>query len=165
MNTDIPIFDIPIYRCTPEEHSLEVEATLNKQLDNMPIQPSERERWKQELRLRHDDKYWMRWRYNHTIGWLQLYTFGADIHACEYWVTAKHITPCPSHKTFAWNKDKAITVVVFPNMSDAEIYSEVDKELLSLAKSKQYRKRYIDLTNFHNIGPYVRWKELLNPKE
>jgi hypothetical protein len=164
MKTDFPIFDIPVYRCTLEEHTIEAEKTIDDKLDVMNPPLSDRERWKREFMLRYDDSQWMRWHYNQTVGWLQLCVSGSDVIATEYWVTAKRITSYLRHKTFIWNDYKAINVIVFPTMSDADIFSEVDKELLSLAKTKKYRNRFIDLTNFHNVGPFIRWRDLLNQK-
>lgn len=163
MKTDYPIFDIPVYRCNLDEHSIEVENTIEDKLNLMRPPLSDRERWKREIRLRYDDAQWMRWHYTQTVGWLQLRVSGMDVQATEFWATAKRITSTIRHKTFIWNSYKAISVIVLPNMNDADIYSEIDKELLTLAKSKKYRKRYIDLTNFHNVGPFIRWQDLLNP--
>ena len=163
MRTDFPILDIPVYRCTQEEHAAEVDKIIDSKIDAMRPPLADRARWKRDIVLRYDDAQWMRWQYNQTIGWLQLYVSGMDILATEYWVSAKHITPHLKHKTFAWNCYKAISVVVLPNMSDADIYSEVDMELVSLGNTKKYRKRHIDLTTFHNIGPFIRWQDLLCP--
>ena len=162
MRTDYPIFDIPVYRCTLDLHINEADRIIDAKLDMMHLPLTDRERWKRDIKLRYDDSQWMRWHYTQTVGWLQLCVSGMDIIATEYWVSAKHITPNLQHKTFIWTTYKAISVNVCPHMSDANIYDEVDKELLSLAKTRKYRKRYIDLTNFHNVGPYIRWVDMFS---
>jgi len=165
MITNLPFFDIPVYRCTLDEHSKEVENIIENKLDMINPSRSDRDQRRKECELRYNDAQWMCWHYNQTVGWLQLYVSGMDILATEYWVSAKRITSTPRNKTIVWNRYDAISVSVLPYMSDNDIYLEVNKEFLALSKTKKYKKRYIDLTGFHNIGPFIRWWDLVNPKE
>jgi hypothetical protein len=157
-----PIFQIPIYRCSPQEHQKEVEEKLQWHLDNMRVVgDAARKAWRKKLELRYDNAFWARWRYNHIIGWLRLYVRGSDILAELYWIDAERIVKQPKRKTLVWSSYREIHVSVSPDMSNRETYEALEHALVALQEQRLYRSRYIDMTEFRNLGPYVKWKSLI----
>jgi hypothetical protein len=89
--------------------------------------------------------------------------FGRNVIKAEYWrIENKRIPRIQAKKKFSWRPGNAIEVWFSENSTSDEIYSELLDRLKALQKEDHFKKRYVDLSSFREIGPFVNWRALLN---
>ncbi len=157
-------FDIVVYRCDPDSFYTERERNVQKHLE-----------WIAQLggppREEHPDIYkgseerfvdrYGTWRYSQAIGWIRLYVLGRQIRGETWFIDAKRIRQDLAKKNFR-HFGKAFELSFFPGEdSSANIYDQICIALEALRQEKLFKRRYLDLEEFHNIGPFIDWRGLI----
>jgi hypothetical protein len=157
-------FDIAIYRTAPNFFYAERDENVQKQLDWIEQHGGvEREKYpdiykRQEERL---TEQYDSWPYNEVIGWLRLYVLGDQIRGETWFIDAKQIRRNLAKKRFR-HYGKAFELSFFPGEdSSADIYNQICVTIEELHKEKSFKGRYVDLEEFHNIGPFINWRGLI----
>jgi hypothetical protein len=167
----IYFFEIPIYRVSQEQYGKEIESEkekllgpirdLWKRLSSKPVEESEA--YQQVWNNFDRDHGTHLWRYNQAIGWLRLFTSDHyHIRADYYWVMErisknlknKHFRYCFEVKTFQ--------IDILPAMTSNDIYILVKQHIEELKRNEPFKKYYVDLEIFQNIGPCIDWRALLD---
>lgn len=152
--TEPIFFEIPIYRTTIQNHSLEIEKTREKYYDKYPgLKEGE-----------HFDNYKLvvekicahSWHYNEVIGFLRLYIFGSQLRVDYWFVTNKRIGKNIRDKKFMFC-GKILEAQIDNDKSSKEIFEWIILELNDLEK-REFKKRHFDLRTFKVLGRFVDWK-------
>jgi hypothetical protein len=155
------IFDIPIYRCSLEQHKLELEREKEKFVSIATGDSPEMERLRKNLSILYDDTKWYMWKYNEIIGWINLHSVGHLIKGDIYLTDKSKKITRRGKKTFI-NSRIAFDIPIYGRDTSEVIFSKVLERLRSLPKTYQsLRKRYIDLTKFENAGRFIDWYSLV----
>lgn len=163
---DLYIFDVPIYRCTKHSYYADMEQREKKHIHELltnngvphETAPDTHQRAKEHLRKAFGGP----WDFNQIIGWIRLYAEGSHIGGQLWWVDAKRIRR-DTRKTFYLRTPSNILATYFaPTDNSASIFSETLTQLEALGKRIQVEGHYVDLENFRNLGPFIKWRELLN---
>lgn len=87
-------FDIPIYRCTIDKHTDELDKEKQKHLQHLvdlhgpEVKDSRSYEWAEHY---FDRERWYPWRYNEIIGWIRLYILGPQIRGELWFLKAKKL--------------------------------------------------------------------------
>lgn len=155
---DSTFFEIPIYRCTIEQHSKEVELDYQKFAEKCHLMEDK------EIKSYYYPNMWHSWHYNDVIGYLNLYIFGNEIRADLWKVNKERIGKGITKKPFK-HFGKVLESKIPKNLNSTEIFEFIKLELTTLNR-KKYKNRHFDLEALNTIGNFVNWKELkekLNP--
>jgi hypothetical protein len=159
IHSDRYFFDIPIYRCSPDQHTSWFAEEKRKSLQ--PFEAT-RETAPESLAISKQwfgEWHWYPWRYNEVIGWLRLYALGSQVRAELWYVKAKRIVRETRKKIFFVGKEFEIS---FRSVdSNPEIGKVVLETLRNLKRQSLYRKRYVDLECFEVVSQHLDWKGLL----
>jgi len=160
-------FELPIYRCSKEKYSKELDE-LRKKFDlSVPYlkgQEKETEETKTDLFCHYSHGY----AYNEVIGWIQLYVLGNQIRGKYYFevnpydkrTIKKRLNKCIRKKQFECI-GKAFEFSVYENDSSDEIYLKIINQINYLAEGKPFKGRVIDISKLEKISTFVDWKRLL----
>ena|ERR1041384_5875200 len=152
------IFEIPVYRCSLEQHVQEWEKEIEKFKQFIRAhgghEPSRR------LLEFFERDHWQPWAYNDVIGFLRVTAFGRQVHA-EFWEhkTKRHVRR-PARKVFTWTQtpwktscDRFTTSV--------EVYHALRDKIERFAQEPHMRRRFVDNEAFLQVGPFINWMALL----
>jgi len=154
-------FDIPIYRCPIEKHTGEMEKEKQRLLD-LGVQNGNEipESYASDVKRYFHNWVWYPWRYNEIIGWIRLYVLKQQIRG-EYWFIRAKLIRKNSRRKGIYHSGKAFECDFHPDQPAAKIYEEICCELERLSNEEPFKGRYLDLEAFHNIGPFVNWRQLM----
>jgi hypothetical protein len=167
-------FEIPIYRCTPEKHFLELGELENKIVNDIGIisieYPENFEKIKNDRYARNSYPF----DYNEVVGWIKLYILGNQIRG-EYYFEVdttdrrkdkKRLDKGIRKKRFE-NFGKAFEVSIYKENDNSQISEILKKELIDLQKNeKPFKGRFIDTRQLENVIKFIDWRNLikeLNP--
>lgn len=160
ISIDRYFFEIPIYRCSPDQHESWLAGEKRKNLqpfeenrDTVPESVAISKQW-------FDEWHWYPWRYNETVGWVRLYALGAQIRADLWYVKAKRVVRETRKRIFFVGKEFEISFRLTD--SDPEIGIAVLEKLRDLKRQSLFRKRFLDLECFEVVAQHLNWKELLS---
>jgi hypothetical protein len=160
IHTDRYIFEIPIYRCSPDQHTSLLAEEKRKSLQLFEVTRDTAPRSLAISKQWFDERHWYPWRYNETIGWLRLYALGAQIRAELWYVKARRIVRETRKRIFFVGKEFEISFrLADPN---TEIGNVVLERLRDLKRQSHFRKRFIDLECFEAVAQHLDWKGLLS---
>ncbi len=159
---ELYFYEIPIYRCNIKKHTDEFDKErkgftdffLRHGGDQLPDHSL------QKSIQRFEERQWYPWLYNEIIGYIRIFTCGTQIRGETWFIDAKRIRRDLKRKRLFYF-GKAFEMDVNIGDSSAEIFKLIITEIKNLYKEKPYKGRYIDITLFLNIGPFVDWKGLL----
>lgn len=153
-------FDVPIYRCSPDQHESWIAEEKRKSLqpfeetrDTAPESLAISKQW-------FDEWHWYPWRYNETVGWVRLYALGAQIRADLWYVKAKRVVRETRKRIFFIGKQFEISFRLTD--LEPEIGLAVLEELRGMKRQSRFRNRFIDLESFELIALHLNWNELLS---
>lgn len=156
-------FELPIYRCSVEEHSNLLARQKERFLHDIGADPVRRPESYASAEDSFDKERWYPWRFNEVIGWIRLYRYGSDIRG-ELWLSrAKRQSP-RGRKKYAHNGN-AFQLHLDPADSDPQIAIAVLDELRRLQRDRQFKRRFIDLECFQTVAPFILWGKMLPPRE
>jgi hypothetical protein len=155
------IFEIAVYRKKPD--------ALSSDLDNVyvnsirQISPhADLTNFRERPAYRYFcEKQGAPYPYNQVVAWIVLWARNDSILGEFYAVEGKRLTHACKKLPFQW-KGKAFDVYVLDGDTSLTIYEKVRDEILLLSKSGTFRKRFIDLTAFDNLAPYIDWRRILD---
>lgn len=159
MRTDHYFFEIPIYRCSPDQHASRFADEKRKSL--LPLEAT-RDTAPESLVISaqwFDEWHWYPWRYNEAIGWLRLYALGSQIRGELWYVKAKRIVRETRKRIFFVGKEFEISFRATDQ--NAEIAEVVLQTLRDLKRRPFCRKRYVDLECFELVARHMDWQGLL----
>jgi len=155
--------EIPIYRCSPDQHASWFDDEKRKSL--LPLEAT-RDTAPESLAITSqwfDEWHWYPWRYNEAIGWLRLYALGSQIRAELWFVKAKRIVRETRKRVFFVGKEFEISFR--STDQNPQIAEAVLQTLRDLRRQPLYRKRYVDLECFEAIARHLDWQALLGFSE
>ena len=151
------ILSIPIYRCTPEQHSLELRRDKEEYLEWYEEHFDETIVKKESDRF--DDES-VPWKYNEIVGWLELHLRESKLIA-EHWAVKNTTSKGARRKTFKYF-GKAFESFFHGFTSDEEISAPIVKRLNEWYEDNGAgENHYIDIEDaIFKIGN-VRWVEIM----
>jgi hypothetical protein len=79
-----------------------------------------------------------------------------------YWVK-QHVTKSLKNKLLRYCfEEKTFRLDILPAMTSNDIYMLLKQGIEELMRKEPFRKYYIDIELFQNIGPYIDWRTLLD---
>lgn len=161
-----PIFEIAIYRKSPEVLEKEQDALFEKQVQwvesqligsNIDYRATDTFKHAQG---RFFEKNGAPYPYNQIIGWVVLIACHDQILAEYFEITEKRLTRNCRRHPVKW-QGKAFNIYIVGDETNEEITKEILEELRLLPIEGPFKKRYVDTRAFENIAPYINWKQLL----
>ncbi len=158
-------FEIPIYRCSPEQFRDEQDSIKNSIIEKDKVEYYSNETANTLYRLKSYP-----FDYNETIGWIRLYYLGTQIRGDYYFEKSptppyslkKRITRGIRKKRYEYS-GKAFEINVKYEWTNTEIFNALLKKLKDTNKREQpFKKRFFDLSYLENIGHHVNWKNMFN---
>lgn len=151
---DAFFFEIPIYRCTFEKHSEDMEKKYQEFASKCyMIDKKDIDYFFSQLNICYP------WKYNEIIGYLNLYILGNQLRI-DYWkVNKKRYNKGITLKKYKF-VGKALEAVIPEKLNSIEIMNFINTELLNLSNA-EFKKYHFDLETFTNISNFVNWKELI----
>ncbi len=163
------IFEIPIYRVSPEKYAEETNKLLQKQtqpdkawhIDSglwESISDDEKRKWQNRWERSFYQSFEGRnWQYNDLVGFIGLFAGKLQIKA-EYWfIDAKRVSRGLTKRRFVY-RDKLFEVWVQEDNSSQIIQGKIRSELTGLGSHFRLKNRYIDLEAFDNVASYINWR-------
>jgi hypothetical protein len=154
-------FDIPIYRCPIEVHTVEMAKAKKKYLDyykRPQINAS-----KDQLAAfghRWDAESWSSWHFNEVIGWVRLYVRWDEIMGDLWEITAPH-PQLGTKKVFKCGGDY-FKLRPEKDASSAEISDLLRGRVQYIQKLPRMKKRHFDFEEFDEIRRFVDWRALID---
>jgi hypothetical protein len=181
MSADTCMFEVPVYRVTPDAWQKDAterirryaEADVQRRADcGLPV--TDHDRLRADMWARYAERVYC-WRYNEVIAWVGLLWDGpGPVIKAYLWQVGK---PTPE----AWEPkrryqrgfhpfpffggvpaNRAFEVWAHRDDSDYAIYERLRDRLSDIVAARgDLPRRHIDLTAFDRIGPHVRWRRLV----
>ena len=154
-------FDIPIYRCTLEVHTVEMMKARKQFLDyyrRPPIRAS-----KDQLETyghSWDAHSWTSWHFNEVIGWVRLYVRWDEIMGDLWEIRAKR--PRFGNKKVFRNGGDYFKLRPDNAASSAEISDLVRQKVQEIQKLPRLKNRHFDFEAFDEIRRFVDWQALID---
>ena len=151
------ILSIPIYRCTTEQHSLELKRDKEKYLEWY------KEHFDETIVKKVSDRFdneSVSWKYNEIVGWLELRLHDSKLIA-EQWTMKERTCKGVRKKTFIYF-GKAFESFFHGFTNDNEISAPIVKRLTEWYEDNGAgRNRYIDLEDASFKIGNIRWAEIM----
>jgi len=156
-------FDIPVFRCSLEEWGKERSAEnlkLAKQIKRTEDVTAK------DIKNAED---WNRgsfssYRYSDLVGIIRLYAMPGQIRAETFFVTNKRLVRNQKNKRWSY-LGKLLEFMVFPEMTNGEIYDWTLKKIKRVSKEESYlKKRFVEIECFETTGPFIDYKKLTGLK-
>lgn len=156
------LFEIPIYlmpkkffdekvsqhfsRCKKIPCTVDgIESTTSKELKNLG-----------------DLKGQYNWKFNQIVGYIVITYRANTIWLTLFQTKEKRIPYCSTRKPFLVREDHPGNHFVIDHKTNEEILSNIRKELKTLQPDLIHKNRFIDLTVFENIAPYLDFNTLIS---
>ena len=168
------VFDIPIYRVSPEDYSQEIAKLLEKEtspeywceewgIDIESLSEEQVTKITQRLvnsfNFRESSPQNRCWKYNELIGFINIVVGKFSLKGECWFIDSKRISKVIVRKTYEY-RDKAFEVWILANDSSRDILRKIYECLEEVKKRKPFKSRYLDLEAFDNISPFIDWKLL-----
>jgi hypothetical protein len=163
MRGDMYFFDVPIYRCTLDKHTKEMEIEkkeLTKILDNSGFTRDKIPESYSNLESHFDTNIGYSWKYNDIIGWVRLFVCGTQLRGDLWWISSSRIIR-RGKKQFRYF-GKAFESQSIKGETSSEIFEILCICLKELSKERPIKGRYIDMELLLNLGPYVNWRRFMD---
>ncbi|MCI5114626.1 MAG: hypothetical protein D3921_05770 [Candidatus Electrothrix sp. AW1] len=93
------------------------------------------------------------------IGYIRIYAIGYHVKG-ELWLTrAKKIRRDLKNKKIFY-RGKAFEHRCFYQSSE-DIFNSIQSEIVAIQNQQEFKKRFVDLSQFLEIGPFIDWPGLL----
>lgn len=161
------VLDLPIYRCSYDQHDAEMTAFTEKWKRRLVSRGGiEYRKLSKELRGQVDVQALLAfggtWQFTQVVGWLRLYARPSSIGGELWLVRGKRLGRIIRNRMFGLVTPSDVLGTYFPRNADSgAIYSATLDAIRRFSKSGPMRRRHVDLSNFLRIGPVVDWRELL----
>ncbi len=161
------LVDIPIYRCSVEKHTQELDEAKKKRLQYLidlhgpKVKNSNSYEW---IGNDFDRRSWYPWRYNEVIGWIRIYALGDQARGELWFTNAKRIRSDLKNKKIFYI-GKAFEMAVFKSQSSKDIFNAICEELVLQEKVAPIKGRYLDKDMFYRIGKFINWRQIFGMEE
>jgi hypothetical protein len=157
----VRVLEIPIYRCTEEQHQKEEDERFEAWIEpletafyldgRMPERVQRWENYRSELRSR----MVIPWDFNEIIGWIRLYTWPGNIRAYLF-STRERITRVMRRKTFETRRANFIEMRVYPNETNHEILVGLKARILAgITEHRRLHRAFVDTGVLDTLGPHI----------
>ena len=153
--------DVPVYRCTQEKHTKEMEMekkSLIQFLEQSGVPRENAPTAYKKMENHFDRDLWYSWKFNDIIGWIRLFVCSRQIRGEYWWVRSRRIIK-RGKKEFHYC-GKAFESEEITTESSAQIFIILCRLVNQLSKERPFKGRYIDTELLVTLGPYVNWREL-----
>lgn len=152
MNFDsVKLFEVPIYRCSPEKYGKEEEIRKERFLTlHNRLYPDT------------DFKYvsWRGYRYNEIVGWVVIFAYERRVRA-EYWFILQKVRKGLIKKQFEGKGKLFQYQIKDTTLTSEEIFAVLRGMFISITKERPFSKYFFDMECFANIGRRLDWRNLL----
>ena len=158
-------FEIPIYRVSERAYVLQFDRKLDlfRQESEAMYGRAYEDVFSIAQRQVLRDQLWSTfggpWRYNQAVGWVRLYTLGAQVRG-EYWMAAAERLTRRGRREFRY-VGSAFTRNCTNRESGQEIRDAVWRELLSFQRECRGRSVVLDLDCFQHAMRFIDWRGLV----
>lgn len=157
---EVYFFDIPIFRCSIEKWNAEKLQRVKKLA----------------ARIKQDDKFsddelktaesWLAsdfssYRYSELVGMIRFYAMPGQIRAETFFTKNKKLVHNQKNKKWAY-MGKLLEFMVFPEMTNNEIYDCIGRKLKEECGKSYLRNRFVELTCFETTGRFIDYRKLTN---
>lgn len=155
--TEPIFFEIPIYRCSLQSHTIDMQLEEAKIIESVPkeLYPESH----QSILNNFHTSLWYPWKYNEIIGYLNLYIMGGQFRANIFMVDKKRYDKGITKKKYI-SLGKTLERHIPRSKSSEEIFKFIIEELVNLNK-RDYEKFHFDLRTFKVVGNFINWLELV----
>jgi hypothetical protein len=154
---DYFFFDIPVYRCSQDKHSAEMDSEKCRFLGR--LQRTSTAEINDDLERLFDREVSYPWRFNDIIGWIRLFVLGPQLRGELWWNrTTRQVKR--GRKRFSFDGE-AFELNLLNVNDSTEIVRLILERLNSLNRHFLFKGRYIDLSLFMNLSPYINWQSLM----
>jgi hypothetical protein len=161
-------FDLPVYRLEKDKYYSQMDKWIKTKLGatGNPIQEEIIKKYPEE-KIRIGDNYRKiyggAWEYNEIIGFIRLHFWGTQIRG-EYWQHKAIKMMRTRRKQYEYVTHKLAVENNLPLIKpNREIYNKI-MEYIHRCK-KELKNRYIDISIFETIGPYINWRKLIKDED
>lgn len=160
------VFDIPVYRSTSDEFDKEIDMCVTTRVKWIESYGPQQRPLNQEMRDRQLHSVIAEsggpWQFNQVVGWLRLFVEGSTIGCHLWWVDAKRLNRRMRKKRLYLTTFSDVLGAWFPDQSSSEIFEKLDSRLSDITRRPPYVNRYVDLSVFHRLGPFIDWRGMLD---
>lgn len=163
------IFDIAVYSVPSEKFFSVRQKKLQERFDRLnemslgmlKRSPDSNDQFDRNMKDSFNKRYGG-WQFTQVVGWIRLFSLRGQIRG-EYWlVDAERIDIHMSKRNFEYC-GKAFELTYFTDKETSiDIFRQIRKRLEELRQENPFKRRYIDLESFINIGAFVNWRELID---
>jgi len=151
-------FEIPVFRCSLEKWNLERTKEVSK-LANVVKQTEVASTKDLE-----NAEFWLAgnftsYKYSELVGMIRLYTMPGQVRAEVFYVINKKLVRNQKNKKWGY-MGKLFEFMVFPDMSNEEIYEWTIKKLKRYCNESYLKNRYVDFSCFEVSGPFIDYSKL-----
>ena len=159
LSLDRHFFEVPIYRCSPEQHLLETECLKARLLEPIQYQKTSNPENFHFFEQLFDSRTRYTWDFNEIVGYIRLYPLGTQIRGELWFMKAKRLRR-GMKKKLRWI-EKAFELNCSPSESNADIGSRVLARVNALENEAPCQGRYIDTLSLSNVASFLDWGGLL----
>ncbi len=152
-------FEVPIYRCSPDQHKEETSRRKTKYLaafEHEIITNPENHDFAEKS---FDRNVAYNWEYNEVIGYVRLYSLGTQIRGELWLMRAKRIVR-GTKKNIHWI-GKSFELDFTQGQSGFDIGMAVLNKLRTLTREKPLVGRYVDTQALSNSMKAINWRSLV----
>jgi len=159
------LFEIPIYRLSPQVFEKELNAKADKYMLTNPLSSYEQHYDKKTAKDKFDAlRQWYKshigypWKFNEIIGYVLL-TIDGQIFSGELFLNEKKKIFQNSTGNIVY-KTEAFRFDITSSMTDNEIFDKILSEVKLLKDKRNTKGRFIDTNRFETIGKFINWHNL-----
>ena len=158
--------DVPIYRCPKEKFNDRYDNDLKKHYEM--IWPQGLKDISKNILENVEQSFWERygtpWQFNQIVGWLRLFTTGAQIRGDLWELRGKRFVRNPKHKQY-YLRGKAFELTCYASQTSKEILDCLKAELKAQNETIRGGKLVVDLEVFDNLSNHIDWHSLVFNRE
>lgn len=149
-----PILEIPIYRCSREQHYKECKKKIEQELSNLREPPND------EVKVAFDDIFRTPWNYNEVICWLIIYPQGLDL-VGEEWRDRHERAVRNGKRHYQLSGANVLRIRTDRSDTSQQIFQKLMDGIDYYIKL-HLKNRYADTSKLKAIAPFVDWRALMD---
>ena len=161
-------FEIPIYRCSYDEYSKDLDVLRAKITNYINPNYNEQSNFEKEIIINEFERKSYSYFYNEVVGWFKLYVLGFQIRGELHFEVdlknrnrfKKRLNKGIRKKQFEYI-GKAFELDIYEEYSSSQIFNLILSQIQELNKEGIYKNRYININIFKNVGKYIDWIDLV----
>jgi hypothetical protein len=159
------VFDIPVYLCDKSSYDAKMDKAVEECLtDTFEARGLARTTdIEQLIRIRERARvnFGGRWQYNQIVGWIRLFIEGGGVGGHLWWVNT-NLLRRKMRRTFEFRTASNALATWLPDDADSGlIFKRTLEAVEGLSKVPEFKGRYIDLSVFRRVGPFIDWRGLM----